>query len=79
MAADGVLARRARTENVQDFGPIADAAAPPLPSRALEGPWLGRTREIYKGPVRVGRDGDMISLPAGSRDIRYSDRLSFIR
>jgi hypothetical protein len=25
--------------------------------------------------VRVGRDGDMISLPAGSADIRHTNRL----
>lgn len=48
---------------------------PPLPVRALEGPFLGDSRKIFKGPVRVGRDGDMISLPAGSRDIRLTRAL----
>ncbi|WP_296515149.1 MBL fold metallo-hydrolase [Phenylobacterium sp.] len=48
---------------------------PPLPLRALEGPFLGDSRKIFDGPVRVGRDGDMITLPAGSADIRHSNRL----
>jgi len=48
---------------------------PPLPLRALEGPFLGDSRKIFDGPVRVGRDGDMISLPAGSADIRHTHRL----
>lgn len=48
---------------------------PPLPLRALEGPFLGDSRRIYSGPVRVGRDGDMISLPAGSTEIRHTHRL----
>ena len=48
---------------------------PPLPLRALEGPFLGDSRKIFDGPVRVGRDGDMITLPAGSADIRHTNRL----
>lgn len=48
---------------------------PPLPVRALEGPFLGDSRKAFSGPIRVGRDGDMISLPAGSEDIRVSRRL----
>ncbi|MFM8375867.1 MAG: MBL fold metallo-hydrolase [Phenylobacterium sp.] len=48
---------------------------PPLPVRALEGPFLGDSRRIFGGPVRVGRDCDMISLPAGSGDIRLSRTL----
>lgn len=48
---------------------------PPLPIRALEGPFLGRAREIFSGTVRVGHDGDFLTLPAGGNDIRRSDRL----
>lgn len=48
---------------------------PPLPLRALEGPFLGKSRKVFRGELRVGRDGDMISLPAGSGDIRYTNRL----
>lgn len=48
---------------------------PPLPLSALEGPFLGRSREIYQGPLSVGRDGDFVSMPAGSSDIVISNRL----
>ena len=48
---------------------------PPLPLRALEGPFLGRSRQIFQGPVLVGRDGDMISLPVGTADFKHSTRL----
>lgn len=48
---------------------------PPLPVRALEGPFLGRSKEIFGGPMRVGRDGDFASLPAGSSEVKWSNRL----
>ena len=49
---------------------------PPLPFEALEGPWLGRSRQIFKGTIRVGHDGDLISRPVGSPEIRRTNRLS---
>lgn len=52
---------------------------PPLPVRALEGPFLGKSRQIFHGPIRVGHDGDMISLPAGSTRIDYSNRLKLLK
>jgi len=48
---------------------------PPLPLRALEGPFLGRSRDIFHGTLRVGRDGDFLTLPAGTTEIRYGSRL----
>lgn len=48
---------------------------PPLPMRALEGPFLGRSRQIFHGPIQVGRDGDMISLPVGTSDFKHANRL----
>lgn len=48
---------------------------PPVPFKALEGPWLGRSRQIFHGTVRVGRDGDFVSLPVGTTEIRRTDRL----
>jgi ribonuclease Z len=48
---------------------------PPLPLSALEGPFLGRSREIYKGPITVGRDGDFVSMPAGGTEIGVSNRM----
>jgi len=52
---------------------------PPLPSEALEGPWLGRSRQIFHGVIRVGHDGDFVSLPVGSTDIITTDRLNTFR
>ncbi len=52
---------------------------PPLPVDALEGPWLGRSRQIFHGAIRVGHDGDFVSLPVGSRAIHRTDRLNTFR
>ena len=48
---------------------------PPLPLEALEGPFLGKSRQIFHGQIQVGHDGDFISLPAGTTEIRTSNRL----
>lgn len=48
---------------------------PPLPVRALDGAFLGRSREIFGGPIKVGRDGDFASLPVGTKEIKWSNRL----
>jgi ribonuclease Z len=48
---------------------------PPLPLSALEGPFLGKARELYSGPLSVGRDGDLVSMPAGSTEVSISNRL----
>jgi ribonuclease Z len=47
---------------------------PPLPTRALDGPFLGRSRQIFHGRVIVGRDGDIITLPAGTSQFRFANR-----
>ncbi|RPH42146.1 MAG: MBL fold metallo-hydrolase [Burkholderiales bacterium] len=47
---------------------------PPLPLTALEGTFLGDAPRIWSGPIRVGRDGDLVSMPAGTRDIAVSRR-----
>lgn len=38
---------------------------PPLQVRALEGPFAGEARKLYRGPLWIARDGDLITLPAG--------------
>ena len=48
---------------------------PPLPG--LEKAFLGAAPSIYGGPLRVGRDGDFVSLPAGSQEVKISTRLRF--
>jgi ribonuclease Z len=42
---------------------------PPLPLRALEGPFLGKARDAYDGPLWIARDGDLLSMPSGGSDI----------
>ncbi|MEH6675625.1 MBL fold metallo-hydrolase [Phenylobacterium sp.] len=49
---------------------------PPVPIRALEGPFLGEARRQFSGRLQVGRDGDLISLPAGSDEVRAGRRMS---
>lgn len=48
---------------------------PPLPARALEGPFLGDARKIFHRPLRIGRDGDFVSLPARSTGIERGNRM----
>jgi len=47
---------------------------PALPLDALEGPFLGDARKRFDGRLRVGRDGDFLSLPANGDTIRLSNR-----
>ncbi len=48
--------------------------APPLPLPGMEKAFLGTAPDIFTGPMRVGVDGDFLSLPAGSTDIKVSRR-----
>ena len=57
---------------------LFDHIIPPLPTTALDGPFLGHAPQIYHGPIRVGQDGDFVTIPIGSGDIRYSNRLHLI-
>lgn len=47
---------------------------PLLPLSALEGPFLGKAPEIYTGPLHLGRDGDIVSMPAKSQEITFGSR-----
>jgi ribonuclease Z len=55
--------------------------APPLPLPGLEKAFLGDATSIFSGPVRVGSDGDFISLPVGTLEINVSQRFygSFLK
>lgn len=48
---------------------------PPLPFDALDGPYLGDAPRIFLGRIRVGHDGDFVTLPTGSTKIRLTKRL----
>lgn len=54
---------------------VLNHIVPALPLSALEGPFLGKAREIFKGPLHVAHDGEFVSLPAGSQEINYGSRL----
>jgi len=47
---------------------------PPLPVPGLEGVFLEGVSEAYGGGVTLGRDGTLVSLPAGSDLVEVSDR-----
>ena len=47
---------------------------PALPLPGMEQVFVGTARAIFSGPVRVGADGDFISLPAGSSKIALGRR-----
>ena len=49
---------------------------PPLPISALDGPYLGKSRQIFHGQIQVGRDGDFVSMPSGSTAITRTNRLN---
>jgi ribonuclease Z len=48
--------------------------APPLPLPGMEKAFLGAAPDIFSGPIRVGADGDFISLPAGSTQVDVGRR-----
>ncbi len=68
------IARRANVKMLMFYHEI-----PPLPVKALNQPFLGDAPKIYKGPIRVGRDGDFVSLPAGTTEIRVTNRMDTFR
>jgi ribonuclease Z len=48
---------------------------PTLRLKALEGPFLGQSRQIFKGRLILGKDGDLISLPANDQAIKVKSIL----
>lgn len=44
---------------------------PALPLPGMEQAFLGDAPDIFKGKLRVGNDGDFLSMPAGSKDINF--------
>jgi len=47
---------------------------PGPPNRYFEAAFLGDAPQLYQGPITVGRDGEIVSLPAGGKDIRWTRR-----
>jgi ribonuclease Z len=47
---------------------------PALPVPGQEAAFLGDSSRVFDGPLRVGRDGDFVSLPAGTKRIEPGHR-----
>jgi ribonuclease Z len=47
---------------------------PALPIPGSEAAFLGKSGEIYRGTIRIGVDGDFVSLPSGSKAIEFGNR-----
>ncbi|WP_374529426.1 MBL fold metallo-hydrolase [Novosphingobium sp.] len=45
---------------------------PPLPSGLIEPLFLGDAPKVFGGTLKVGRDGMIVSLPAGGKDVKFS-------
>ncbi|THD35852.1 MAG: MBL fold metallo-hydrolase [Sphingomonas sp.] len=45
---------------------------PPLPARIMYPAFLGDARRYYRGPIMVGEDGMVFSLPAGSTTMGFT-------
>ncbi len=48
---------------------------PPLPLAPLKSIFLKGVEDVYDGPVTLGRDGTIVTLPAGSTDIEVDELL----
>ena len=48
---------------------------PPLPASILKAAFLGDARKFYQGPITIGEDGLLLSLPAGEKQILKSSLL----
>lgn len=49
--------------------------APPMPFTMVENLFLKGTGDAFDGPIRISRDGDLVSLPTGSQKIKYDNAL----
>jgi ribonuclease Z len=45
---------------------------PPVPARVIEPLFLGEAPKHYAGPLKIGRDGMLVSLPAGGTAVSFS-------
>jgi ribonuclease Z len=46
--------------------------APPLPPLpGIEAAFMGDAPSRFAGPIRVALDGDLVTLPAGSTEVRF--------
>ena len=55
---------------------LLSGITPPLQLPGAEGIFLGDAAKQFKGPIRIGEDGDMISMPANSTEMNRSSIIS---
>ena len=53
---------------------VLNHIVPPLQAPSLSPVFLQRAGQIYGGPLRIGADGDWITLPAGSQAVEMGQR-----
>lgn len=53
---------------------LLNHVVPPLPLPGMEKAFLAGAADVFSGPIRVAADGDLVSLPAGSREVSASRR-----
>ncbi len=67
-ASPGEAADAAREAGAKSL--VLTHIVPPLPLKALEGPFLGDAAERFTGPLWLARDGDLYSLALGTSAVR---------
>ncbi|MBN8814360.1 MAG: MBL fold metallo-hydrolase [Sphingomonas sp.] len=68
-ASPELVAREAQAAGVRFV--VFTHIIPQTPSRMMYPAWLGDARRLYDGPIVVGEDGMMFSMPAGSRGFEF--------
>lgn len=63
-------AQQAAAAGVQQL--VFNHIVPPLPIKYAYPAFVADARDFFQGPITVGEDGMLFSLPAGSKDIRQS-------
>lgn len=69
-AAPELVAREAKAAGVRFV--VFTHVIPQLPSRMMYPAFLGDARRLYDGPIVVGEDGMMFSLPAGKSSFDFT-------
>ena len=69
-ASPEIVAREAQTAGVRFV--VFSHVIPQLPSRMMYPAFLGNARRFYDGPMMVGEDGMMFSLPVGSHGVEFT-------
>jgi ribonuclease Z len=69
-ASPGEAADAAREAGVRAL--VLTHIVPPLPMKALEGPFLGDAAQRFGGPLWIARDGDLYSVAPGTGEVARS-------